>query len=87
MKFYSTNNPSLKVDLRQAVTQGLAPDNGLYMPEHIPVLPKAFFDALPGMSFEEMAFTVAQAIIGDDIPKEELQRIIKHTPCMSHTMQ
>jgi threonine synthase len=79
MKFYSTNNPTLKVDLRQAVTQGLAPDNGLYMPEHIPALPKAFFDALPGMSFEDMAFTVAQAIIGDDIPKEELQRIIKHT--------
>ncbi|MBL0743954.1 threonine synthase [Chryseolinea lacunae] len=79
MKFYSTNNPSLKVDLRQAVTQGLAPDNGLYMPEQIPVLSKTFFEALPTMSFEDMAFAVAHNIIGDDIPAEELKRIVKHT--------
>ncbi len=39
MKFYSTNNSDLKVDLKQAVTQGLAPDNGLYMPEEIKPLP------------------------------------------------
>ena len=79
MKFYSTNNPSIKVDLEQAVTQGLAPDNGLYMPESIPVLPKEFFDTLEQKSFQEMAFTVAKNIIGDDIPESELKRIVEHT--------
>ena len=44
MKFYSTNDTSVRIDLREAVTQGLAPDNGLYMPEEIPALPKHFFD-------------------------------------------
>ena len=79
MKFYSTNNPDLKVDLKQAVTQGLAPDNGLYMPEKIPVLPKAFFDTIAKKSFQEIAFEVADNLIGEDVPKAELQRIVEHT--------
>lgn len=79
MKFYSTNNPNLKVDLKEAVTQGLAPDNGLYMPEHIPVLPKEFFDTIHTKSFQEIAFTVAKNIIGDDVPADELKRIVEHT--------
>ncbi len=79
MKFYSTNNPSIKVDLEQAVTQGLAPDNGLYMPESIPTLSKEFFDRLEKMSFQQMAFSVAKNIIGDDIPESELKRIVEHT--------
>ncbi|MEO7991013.1 MAG: threonine synthase [Chryseolinea sp.] len=79
MKFYSTNNPLIKVDLEQAVTQGLAPDNGLYMPESIPTFPKAFFDTLEQKSFQEIAFAVARNIIGDDIPEGELKRIVEHT--------
>ena len=79
MKFYSTNNPDLKVDLKQAVTQGLAPDNGLYMPEKIPVLPKTFFDTIAKKSFQEIAFAVADNLIGEDVPKAELQRIVEHT--------
>lgn len=79
MKFYSTNNPSIKVDLEQAVTQGLAPDNGLYMPESIPALPKEFFDTLEQKSFQEIAFAVARNIIGDDVPESELKRIVEHT--------
>lgn len=79
MKFYSTNNPSLKVDLKQAVTQGLAPDNGLYMPEQIPVLSKEFFETISQKSFREIAFEVAQNLIGDDIPAKELERIVEHT--------
>jgi threonine synthase len=79
MKFYSTNNRSLKVDLKQAVTQGLAPDNGLYMPEEIRVLPKTFFEAMPRLSFQEIALTVARHILGDDVPEQELKRIVEHT--------
>ena len=79
MKFYSTNNLNLKVDLKQAVTQGLAPDNGLYMPEQIPVLSKEFFNSISEKSFPEIAFEVAQNLLGDDISKEELKRIVEHT--------
>lgn len=79
MKFYSTNNSNLKVDLRQAVTQGLAPDNGLYMPEKIPALSKDFFDTIRQQSFQEIAFAVAHNLLGDDVPQEELKRIVEHT--------
>ncbi|HEX6223013.1 MAG TPA: threonine synthase [Chryseolinea sp.] len=79
MKFYSTNNPTVKVDLKQAVTQGLAPDNGLYMPEKIPALPKQFFEDLGSRSFQEIAFEVASNLLGEDVPAEELKRIVAHT--------
>lgn len=79
MKFYSTNNPALKVDLRQAVTQGLAPDNGLYMPEVIPALPESFYQSIEHKSFQEIGVAVAGAILGDAVPADELQRIVKHT--------
>jgi threonine synthase len=79
MRFYSTNNPDLKVNLRTAVTEGLAPDNGLYMPENIPVLSGDFFNSIDKKSFREIAFNVTSHLIGDDIPEAELQRIIDHT--------
>src|SRR5687767_13371217 len=79
MKYYSTNNKNQHVNLREAVVQGLAPDNGLYMPEQIPVLPKHFFQSLSEQSFQDIAYTVAHAIIGNDIPETELKRIIQHT--------
>lgn len=79
MNYYSTNNKNTKVNLKQAVTQGLAPDNGLYMPEHIPALPSSFFNSINEKSFQEIAFTVAENLIGNDIPNDELKRIIAHT--------
>ena len=36
MKFYSTNNNMEKVSFKEALTEGMPLDNGLYMPEFIP---------------------------------------------------
>jgi threonine synthase len=79
MKFYSTNNKNLQVDLQQAVTQGLAPDNGLYMPVQIPRLPDSFFKDISKKSFQEIAFDVASTLLQGDIPESELKRIVEHT--------
>jgi threonine synthase len=79
MNYYSTNNKNLKVSLREAVIQGLAPDNGLYMPESIPTLPSSFFESLHKLSFQEIGFQVAKNLIGNDIPTSELKRIVDHT--------
>ncbi len=79
MNYYSTNNKNIKVSLREAVVQGLAADNGLFMPEHIPTLSKSFITSLPRLSFQEIAFSVAKNIIGGDIPETELKRIVDHT--------
>jgi threonine synthase len=79
MKFFSTNNKAHTVGLREAVLNGLAPDNGLYMPVSIPKLPVDFIRALKGMSFEDMGFGVAKHLFGDDISDEDLKKIIQHT--------
>jgi threonine synthase len=79
MQFYSTNNRELKVDLREAVIRGLAPDNGLYMPENIPTLSRGFLQDLGHRTFIEIGFEVAKNLLGDSLPKSELQRIVEHT--------
>jgi len=79
MKFYSTNNKESRVSLKEAVLQGLAPDNGLYLPVTIPRLPDSFFQDLPNKSFNELAYEVAYALIGDDVPSSELKKIIDQT--------
>jgi len=65
--------------LEEAVVRGLATDKGLYMPERIKALPKEFFDGIAGMSFQEIAYHVADAFFGEDIPAEDLKRIVYDT--------
>lgn len=79
MKYYSTNDRSQSVDLREAVVKGLAPDRGLYMPEEIRRLPARFFDNIGDMSFHEIACEVAAAFFGDEIPRNELDQIVRDT--------
>lgn len=79
MKFYSTNNKTVLISLKEAVLQGLAADNGLYMPESIPAMPADFFGGMHEKDFRQIALAVADKFIGEDIPNTELQRIIDHT--------
>lgn len=78
MYLYSTNNPALRVTFKDAVFQGLPPDNGLFMPLEIPQLPAGFMENLPGYSFQEIAFAVAQKLLHADIPDADLQTIIEN---------
>jgi threonine synthase len=76
MKFYSTNHQVPDVDLRTAVTKGLADDNGLFMPERIPHFSDDFFKTLPDKSLPEIGFEVASQFFGDDIPASELKPLV-----------
>jgi threonine synthase len=79
MQFYSTNAQAPLATLEKAVVKGLAEDKGLYMPEHIKSLPKSFFDNIEKLSFQEIAFSVADAFFGEDVPAEDLRRIVDDT--------
>ncbi|MFT4071787.1 MAG: threonine synthase [Dysgonamonadaceae bacterium] len=79
MKYYSTNKRSAEVSLQEAVVKGLAPDNGLYMPENIAKLPADFFDTIDKLSFQEMSFQVARAFFGEDIDDQTLREIVFDT--------
>ena len=76
MKYYSTNNSIIKVSLMEAVTKGLAPDNGLYMPERIVAFDRHFFENIHRMSFQEISFEVAKKFFVEDIPEEILKEIV-----------
>ena len=81
MKYYSLNNNAPKVSFQEAVIQGLAPDQGLYFPEHLTPIPASFFDKIETLSNEEIAFQVIQEFVGDEIPEINLRQIITETLC------
>jgi threonine synthase len=76
MKLYSTNNRTVEISLKEAVFKGLPDDNGLFMPVSIPRLDDSFFQNIDKLSFREIAFEVSKALIGDDVPSNELKKII-----------
>ena len=79
MKYYSTNGKAPIADLHKAVVKGLAEDRGLYMPEKIKQLPKDFFDTIETKTFQEIAYTVADAFFGEDVDAKSLKQIVYDT--------
>ncbi len=79
MKYYSTNKQAPAATLHEAVVKGLAGDRGLYMPERIKTLPQEFFDDIDKMSFQEIAYTVADAFFGEDVEADDLRKIVYDT--------
>ncbi len=79
MRYYSTNGKTEMVDLREAVVKGLAADNGLFMPERIVALPTTFYEQIDKLSFQDIAFTVAQAFFGEDVDADALRTIVNET--------
>ena len=79
MKYYSTNRQAPMATLHEAVVKGLASDKGLYMPEAIKPLPKEFFDEIENLSFQEIAYRVADAFFGEDVPADVLKHIVYDT--------
>ncbi|HEU4590300.1 MAG TPA: threonine synthase [Steroidobacteraceae bacterium] len=71
MKYVSTRGQSPAVTFGAAITQGLAPDGGLYMPEQWPTIPLAAFDGantLPEVAAVMLRPFVAGDAIADEIP-------------------
>ena len=76
MQYYSTNNKTLKVDLREAVFKGLAPDKGLFMPKHIPVLPPHFFNKFDSLNFPALSLEISKLLFGEDIHDYDLEELV-----------
>lgn len=77
MRFISTLNQSPEVGLEEAIFRGLPPDNGLYMPTEIPVLPAIFWETIEEKSLVDIAFEIANALLKADIEKEALRAIVE----------
>ncbi|KAA5549074.1 threonine synthase [Adhaeribacter rhizoryzae] len=77
MSFYSTNKQTPVVNLKEAVVKGLADDNGLFMPTHIPQLPASFFENTQKLTLPEIALEVSTALLKDEMSREDLRTIVE----------
>lgn len=73
MSFTSTNGKAQTVSFREALLQGMAPDGGLYIPEHLPRLP---FNATSDSSFHSFGKQILSALL-DEIPQHDIARIVE----------
>ena len=76
MLYHSTNNYQHTARLEQAVTKGLAPDGGLYVPDSLPHLPKAVLRNMSAMSLQELAYAIAAFALKGDVPEDVLHDIV-----------
>ncbi|GAB3922788.1 threonine synthase [Larkinella terrae] len=78
MKFYSTNNPSVRVSMEEALLRSLPADRGLYMPETIPFMGVDFFNSISGGSLSDIGFQISSALFKDSIPSDKLEELVHH---------
>ncbi len=76
MFYHSSNNHQHTATLEQAVTKGLAPDGGLYMPDSLPRLPKAFLRNMGAMTLQEVAYAISTFALQGDVPADVLHNIV-----------
>src|SRR5271157_704050 len=86
ISYYSTNRnlagiPGLvpwkkSVSFREALLHGQAPDEGLFMPDRIPVISMQSIMALQGTPYTKAAMLVATAFLADEIHSDVLEKII-----------
>jgi threonine synthase len=74
--YHSTNDSSHRVGLKEAILRSLPPDNGLYMPDELPVLDMGFWRHWRDLTFREIGHAVARAFFGGDVPASSLDEIV-----------
>jgi len=72
IKYYSTNDRSLKVSFKEAILSGLAKDKGLFMPEEFKKLNPEVYSQ---KNFSDMCYKVAQIMFDGEIPAQDLKMI------------
>lgn len=74
MRYISTRGAAPDVDFTGALLGGLAPDGGLYVPQHFPDL---YTKNLHGKSYAEVAFAVMQPFVAGCIRDGRLRAILE----------
>ncbi|WP_333842389.1 threonine synthase [Pelomicrobium sp.] len=78
MRYVSTRGGMVPQSFCQILLEGLAPDGGLVVPEAYPRLGEAELAGLRGRPYPELAFEIIRRF-ADDIPSEDLKRLVEHT--------
>jgi len=78
MNYLSTRGDKTLRKFCDILLEGLAPDGGLYLPDHYPQVTPAMLEAWRGLPYADLAFEVLSLYI-DDIPAADLQAICRKT--------
>lgn len=78
MRYLSTRGQSPALPFCDILLAGLAPDGGLYLPEHYPQVSRADLDAWRSLSYADLAFVLLSRFI-DDIPPADLKALLDKT--------
>jgi threonine synthase len=79
MQYNSTQRQSPRASLAEAVMQSRADDGGLYMPQHLPNIPNAFFKNFAEMSFAEIAYVLGNLLYGPEISSANIKHIVEES--------
>ncbi len=75
MKFINISHPEQKVTFPQAVVTGLGKGQGLFFPEHLPLLGN--ISALLEMDFVSRSSIILQHLVGDAMAADDLQACVE----------
>jgi threonine synthase len=78
MRYISTRGNAPAKTFTEILLAGLAPDGGLYLPEHYPQVTRAELDVWRNLSYANLAFAVLSKF-ATDIPSANLKAIINKT--------
>ncbi|HSV52182.1 MAG TPA: threonine synthase [Burkholderiaceae bacterium] len=78
MLYVSTRGHADRKHFCEILLEGLAPDGGLYLPEHYPQIDSATLAKWRGLPYADLAFEVLSLYI-DDIPPADLRAICRKT--------
>ena len=74
--YSSTRGAQGQIKASEAILRGLAPDGGLYVPDHIPALEKSLSE-ISQMDYQSVAYEVMKLLLSD-YTEEELKYCISH---------
>jgi threonine synthase len=78
MKYISTRGDKTPRGFSDILLEGLAPDGGLYLPTHYPIVTRAMLAKWRSLSYAGLAFEILSLYI-DDIPATDLRRLVEKT--------
>lgn len=78
MKYLSTRGLPAGPEFCDILLGGLAPDGGLYLPEHYPQVTRAELDAWRSLSYADLAYEILSRFISD-IPADDLRALCAKT--------
>ena len=79
MLYKSTRGSSNEVPFSEVLLGGLAPDGGLYMPEHFPSMTLEQINEMEGLEYHELASKILFPFVEGEISRSDFSEIVEKT--------